>query len=144
MTLTRKAVETELLSRLGEAMTAAGMDTTPHGSISALNSPLAFAMRQIGIAPAGVFADSDAAQIGDDALDKFYTLAEWRLLENILGNFTGVDFSLGPRRENFDQIRTGLERRLARLEARIKTEYRIGGARLSAGVLRVPFSETNE
>lgn len=138
MTITRTGAEAELVRRCGRVMTAASMDTSTAGNFE---SALAYALRQLGLAPSAIVTDVNLSGVALADTDKFYDLAEYRQLDNILGNFDLVDIGLGPRRENYDQIRKGIEKKIDRLEKKLKETYGIGGGTLTAGVYRGDWAE---
>ena len=74
-----------------------------------------------------------------DDTDKLLDLAEFKALENGLGNFDATDISVGPRSESYDQIRAGLEKILGRKQANITRLYGFGLGTLEAGVIAYDF-----
>jgi hypothetical protein len=146
MSLTRAAVETILIARCGTLLTAAGLAYALPSPIDALNDPIGYALRQLGHSVANVTAvtDTDVSAIADTEYDALFDLSEARLLQNILGNFDGVDTTVGPRREVLSQLRDGIEMRLDKLQARIERDYGIGGGSLQAGTIELDFVDHNE
>jgi hypothetical protein len=145
MTITRANAETILIRRVGKALAAAGLDgTTVDGTNVDLNDPLGWACRQLGYAVDSPTAvdDDDLASVTDADLDQFLDMAEWRTLESALNAALAlVDTSVGPIRESLSQLAAGLEKRIARLEARLQRDYGVGLATLEGGYLTLEFAE---
>ncbi len=108
MALTRANCEAILVARLSALLAAADLAVTVAGSNADLNDPLAWAVRRLG----GSTADATTATIAELAAidvtdqDDLFALAEYRALQNILGNLTFVDISAGPRSEKLSQLAT--------------------------------------
>lgn len=140
--MTRTQAETVLIARCGKLLTACGIDgATVNGTNASLTDPLAWAMRQSGYSPAafGAVTDTDLAGVAADDTDKLLDLAEFKALDNGLGNFDATDISVGPRSESYDQIRTGVEKILNRKQASITRLYGFGLGTLDAGVISYDF-----
>lgn len=140
--MTRTQAETVLIARCGKLLTACGIDgATVNGTNASLTDPLAWAMRQSGYSPAafGSVTDTDLAGVAVDDTDKLLDLAEFKALENGLGNFDATDISVGPRSESYDQIRAGVEKILTRKQANITRLYGFGLGTLEAGVIAYDF-----
>ena len=144
MTITRANAEAELVGRAGGWMSAAELSTSAIGANSDLQSPLAFALRKMGISHHTPITDADLSSIADEDLDQLYDLAELRLLKNVQRNFAAVDIQLGPRRESYDQLGKRLESAITALEAAINKQYGVSGSTITAGVLRVDFAEHDD
>lgn len=129
MSLTREQVERILVKRLGNLLTAADLDgTTADGNNDDLADPLSYALRQCSLTVADVTAPNDddlSALVAADT-DKFLDIAELRTLENVLGNYDGVDIQVGPRRESLGQLRDGLLKRIASKRTDILVNYGVG------------------
>ncbi len=138
---TRAQAETILTRRLGPTMTAAKMDgETADGTNPDLNDPLGWAVRKLEgtVADLVAVADADLDTVSTDDTDNLLDLAELRALNNVLGNLTLVDTSVGPRSQKFGQLREGIGARIERLEKSLATEL---GATLTAGVIEMDFAE---
>lgn len=146
MSLTRAHVETILINRCGTLMTAAGMAHSLPSPISSLNDPIGYALRRLSYSVASVVAvtDADVSAVTTTDYDALFDLAELRLLQNVLGNFDGVDITVGPRRENLSQLRDGIEARIGKMEDKIASEHGIGGASLQAGTIELDLADHNE
>ena len=108
---TRTDVEVVLVKRAGALMAKAGMAVTVVGSNADLDDPVAYALRQVGCA--------DVDGVASDDYDEFLDYAEYRLLENVLGNLTGVDTKLGPRSEMLSQLSRQVEAKMKRIENKL-------------------------
>lgn len=106
MALTRADCESTLVKRLKVLMEAAELVVTITGSNADLNDPLAWALRRVGGSTASVatVTDAELAAVGASSYDDFMDLAEYRTLQNILGNLDLVDITAGPRAEKLSQI----------------------------------------
>jgi hypothetical protein len=144
MTITRADIESILVRRASGFMAAAGLAVTVAGSNADLNDPLGWALRKSGITPVLItaVADADVAKATD--VDQLLDLAELRLLENIYGNLTLVDITLGPRKDALGQIGARLEKRIDVLREKIDKEYGIGASILQGGVITLDFADHNE
>lgn len=147
MSLTRANVETILVKRCGSLLTAAGLDgSTIDGTNEDANDPIGYALRQLSYTVDDITAvdDADVSSVSTSNYDKLLDLAELRMLENIQGNLDEVDITLGPRKEALGQLPARLEKRIERLEDKLKKRYGIGAATLTAGTIMLDFAEHNE
>lgn len=131
MSLTRAAIEKILVRRCGALLTEAGLDgTTDDGTNHDLNDPIGWAIRNAGGSVDDVTAvvDDDTARVATDDIDKCLDLAELRTLESISGNLPRVDIESGPFSQKFNQLRVGLEQRIARKRKQVKSDYDFGSA----------------
>lgn len=147
MSLTRANVETILVRRCGSLLTAAGLDgTTLDGTNVDLNDPIGYALREMGYTVDDItaVADDDVSSVSTANYDKLLDLSELRTLENIQGNLDEVDITLGPRKEALGQLPDRLEKRIERLEAKVRKVYGIGVGTITAGVIKLDFAEHNE
>ena len=144
MTLSRANVEKILISRLGNKLTAAGLDgTTITGSNASLNDPIGYALRLSGY---GVFditnvADSDLLPVSNTTVDQVLDLAELRTLESVAGNLAVVDQIVGPRRMMLTQLSDQVEKEIARMREKVTALYGIGIGSLDAGTINLDFQE---
>jgi hypothetical protein len=143
MTLTRALAEAELVKRQGARMALVEMAVTISGSNADLQSPLATALRKMGLSASAPVTDGDLAVLGDDQIDEFLDRAELRLMTNIKGNLTLVDISNGPRSEKFGQLGQELREDIQEMRGRIEDEYGTGGT-LQGGVLSLDFQQKND
>ncbi len=140
---TRANVEAIIVRRLGAKLTAAGLAVTCTGSNADLNDPIGEALRMLGLTvidPLNI-ADADVAGVSGDDLSAFLAVTELRTLENISGNLTLVDQSIGPRRMNLGQIADQVEKAIARLTSKIQREYGYGVGALQGGAVSLDFQE---
>ena len=143
MTITRIDVEVELVKRQGARMSVAGLAVTVEGSNADLNQPMSVALRKMGLTASNPVSNTDLAELEDADIDEFYDRAELRLLENILGNLVLVDIDSGPRSEKLSQISASVEKAIARMEAKISSEYGVG-YELEGGVIELDSQEVEE
>jgi hypothetical protein len=153
MTTTRANIEEILIRRCGSLMTAVGFSVTASGAGNPnidLNDPIGYGLRKAGFTVANIalVSDADIASITGDAdeLDEVIDIAEYRLLENIAGNLDDVDIKTGQISESLSQLAASLEKRMARLQNKLSSEYGlfVGGSELQAGVIGLDFAEHNE
>lgn len=126
---TRADVETDLVSRIGAWMVAAGLDgATVDGSNLSLNSAIGWAIRQAGgtVTSPSAVADADVQTVTD--YDLLTGLAELRALESVLGNYTAVDKKAGPVELKSSQLGDLIVRRIAQLTQWLRDTYSIGAA----------------
>lgn len=143
MGITRSEAERILVNRCGALMTAAGLDgITQDGANDDLNDTLGVALRTIGLSVGDIsrVLDSDLSSVTDDDIDKFLDVAEFRLLQTIIGNLDDVDIEAGPFTAKYSQLARQLERRMSRLQDKLLVEYGIGGAILEIGVINMNFA----
>lgn len=145
MSVTRAAVETEIVSRLKALLVAAEMATTIAGANSSLNSSIGWAVRIVGgtVASISTVTDDDINTVLPSSLDTFLDLAEYRARLTIDGNFAEVDTKVGDIDVKYDQLRRGNERALTRLLAIYGSSYGLieTAAGLSVGVISLSFQE---
>ena len=145
MAVTRANVENVLIKRLGPLMTKAGQDgTTVDGSNTDLADPIGWALRTAGYTTADI-TNPTTAEVADaeDDIDQVVDLAEYRGLENILGNLDDVDVTVGPRSEKLSQLATQVQKRLDDVKDRVEDLYGYGAAALEVGVITYEFAEHN-
>lgn len=143
MTTTRIDAEVELVKRQGARMSVAGLAVTVAGSNADLNQPMSVALRKMGLTASSPVSNTDLAELEDADVDEFYDRAELRLLENISGNLVLVDIDSGPRSEKLSQISASVEKAIARMEAKIYSEYGVG-YELEGGVIELDSQEVEE
>jgi len=140
MTLTRASVETILVRRAGKLLTALGLAVTYVGSNADLNDPIGYALRKLGYSVASLtaVADADLAGLGADDTDALLDLAEYRLLESIVGNWDLADVTVLQRTERLGTLRP--DKRLEQLAAQL-SEYGVGVGKLQTGMISLDFAE---
>lgn len=147
MALTRANVETILIRRSGALMTAAGLDgTTVAGTNVDLNDPIGVAIVAVGgsVTSRVLVADADVATVATASYDQFLDIAEYRLLQNISGNLSDVDITVGPRSEKLSQLATHLNKMLDRKKDALENQYGYNAGTLEAGVLTLSFADHDE
>jgi len=146
MTITRANVETILTRRAGNLMSALGLAVTYAGSNADLNDPIGYALRKLGYAVASItaVADADLAGLAVADIDALLDLAEYRLLESVVGNWNLADITVLARSEKLGALRP--DKRLEQLAAKL-AEYGVGAGTLQTGMISLDFAEhveTNE
>lgn len=141
MTITRANAESELVARASRKMQLVGMAVTVVGSNADLQSPLAAALRKMGLTASNPVTDANLAALTDSQVDEFYDRAELRLLENIRGNIDLTDIRVGDRQESLGQLATQLDKTIEAKSKQVEKEYGVGLSGLSAGTLMLNFQE---
>lgn len=147
MSLTRADVEAILVKRVGPLLTSAGMDgTTVDGTNADLNDPIGGSILNLGYTVLNIVSivDADVAQVQADEYSEILNVAELLTLENILGNLDDVDITVGPRTEKLSQIAAQVQRKIERIEARLKAKYGYGAASITASVITLDFAEHDD
>jgi hypothetical protein len=144
MAITRLQLDQELVSRRKAMLEAVGIPESP-SVYPALNSPVAYAIRQCGGTVANIsgVVDSDLATVDPADYDKLMDLAEYRLLMNIKGRWAKVDISSGPFSQSLSQLADQLDKDIAAMKTLVAEQYGATGATLLAGVIDLSFMETD-
>jgi hypothetical protein len=144
----RANVERLLVKRVGGWMSKASLDaTTVDGTNDDLDDPIAWALGKLDVTLAtwGAPVDADLASVATSDGDALIDLAEYRLLQNILGNFTKVDVSSPAGAAQLDDLGQRIERRLKTLQATIAADYGIAvvavSGTLAGGTLTLAFAD---
>lgn len=146
MSLTRAAVEAEIVEEIGPRMAFVGMPTTTDGTNSSLNGPIRRALGFMGFGTAVplVVADGDLAAFYDSGtdspsrnawrLERLIDLACLNVIQSILFKTTGddVDWKAGIDEVKAHQFVDDLRKDIERLEAAVAEPY---GPDLPAPVL---------
>ena len=137
MSLTRAYVEVVLINRCGHLLTVAGLDGVSCGGTNAdLGDPIAFALRQLGVAVAvpAIPTTAEVAAVADDDQDQFLDLAEIRTLHTVLQHTLDlVNTEAGSRVDEYSQLANGIQLRLDRAELRARRLYGWTAGTLEAG-----------
>lgn len=144
--ITRADAEYALVRRAGKLMAAAGLDgITVSGANADLNDPLGYGLLLTGFPVASIsdVADADLAGVSVDTANEFLDRAELRLLENILQNYDLVTMTIGPRSEQYGEIRTSLEKAIDRKTLAIAKQYGTG-ATLEGGAIDLNFQQHSD
>lgn len=141
MALTRIEAETILVSRVGPLMAVVKMAVTIVGTNADCSDPLAWATRQVGGSTAAhnTVTDAELALVASTEYDNLMTLAEYRLVKNILGACNAVDWVTGDRAEKFSQFHSQVKQMLTNLEAEVAA-LGVGLAALKLGKLTHSFA----
>jgi hypothetical protein len=76
-----------------------------------------------------------------EQIDALLDLSELRTLQNIAGNLTVVDQSIGPRDMSLSQLSNQVEKAIQRLTERIAKVHGYGVGSLDASVISLDFQE---
>lgn len=146
MSLTRRAVESILLRRIGKTFDAVGLDGQTVGGNSDLSDPIAWAIRQLGgsVADPVDVSDADVATAEGEGVDALLDYAELRALQTAVQACDLVDISVGPRRESLGQLRDGINTAIARKAKDIEAAYGGGLPVALTGVVTSNFQQTGE
>lgn len=139
MSLTREQVESTLFRRLGPSMARADMETLHDGEGPSFADPIGWALRELEYPNADVTdpTSAEVSAVTDADLDWFLDLAQWRLLDNIIGNLDDSDERLGPSGQWNSQFADQMQEHQAHLEDRLRARYGWGPPTLVAGTIRV-------
>jgi len=135
---TRSDIEKALVSRAGRRMALVEMAISTAGANTDLQDPIATALRDMGLNANDPVTDDNIAAVGQEGFNELLDRAEYRLLENITGNLTLVNISVGARSQSLGQIATQIESDLQRLGRRIEQKYGALSA-LSVGSISLDF-----
>jgi len=115
------------------------MDVVASGSNDDLNDPIATALLDMGSQPVSLsdVADSDLTSVDPEEYPELFDRAELRLLESISGNLDMVNISVGPHKEELNQLAKQVEKAIDRLITKISRRY--GDVNFIAGVLALDF-----
>jgi hypothetical protein len=144
MAITRVQIETVLVRRLENWLTAADMAVTIVGTNADLNDPITNALLQLEIVPANIssVADSDLTSVATTDYNKLLDLAELRTLESVLENYSKVDVEAGAVKAQLDDFGQRIERTIQRKREQIARRYGLEGlASLEAGVINLGFQQ---
>ncbi len=137
----RAQAETELVHRASKKMALVGFSVTTAGTNTDLDSPLAAALRKMGLSMAGdTVADGDLAAITSQQYDEFLDRAELRLMQNIYANIDFASITVGPRKEELGQLADQVKEAITELAGRIQAEYGVGASTLYSGSITHDFA----
>ena len=145
MAITRANVEAALVKRASKKMLLVGFAVTVAGSNADLNDPIGTSLLKMGKSVSNIsqVSDTDLLGISADEVPEFLDRVELRLLESISGNIDTTNVTVGPRTEALGQLADQCEKAIARLVARMGSDYGIYGS-LVAGVIVVDRSEKRD
>lgn len=147
MPITVPDVEAELIDRTGPLLTTVGKDgTTVSGANASLAGPIRQGLASLSVVPASytVLVDSDLTTVLDAQIPQLFDVSELRTLMNIQQAFLFVDFQVDRDSQKFDQIRQGLNQRIAALTAYVQKVYGVGLASPVGGSISLDFATTDE
>lgn len=134
--ITRAQAEKILVRRRGTVMVRVGLDgTTISGSNADLADPIAYAVRQLGLAVADPSnpADTDLGAIQPTDTDQFLDVAEWRVLASCLGNWGKVTQQAGTDKQQYSDLLAELRQQLKQKADDLKLQYGQGLMSLQSG-----------
>ena len=122
-------------------MSSALLDGETHnGSNPDLVDPINAALVEMDyLYSLGELTDSSVAVVEGSRLAEFMDRAERRCLENIYGNLCSVNLTIGPRREEFNQMSEQVDKAITRLNSKIASKY--GDCAITGGVIQFDFQE---
>jgi len=146
MALTRANVETILVKRLNKTMAFVDMATTYNGDNADLADPIGFAIRECGGTTSDYTnpTDDDLTSVDSSDYDKLFDLAEYRLLESIIGNFDKYGLKVGPRSGYQSQVREGLEGKVKRVIDILEAKYGYNAPMPEFGKVVLDIADHNE
>jgi hypothetical protein len=138
-TITRLAVEVELVDRDSALLLLCGKSTMADGANRFLVGSIGFALEKLGVAPAipGAVSDADLAKVPNSQFYKLCDLAEYRLLRNLLTNFAQPDQTSGNTKINLNRMLERFHKQMLELEKQYAAYLGTNKAMLSPGSLRV-------
>ena len=125
-TLTRAAIEGELIDRVGVLMTKVGRDgATVDGTNVNLNDPIRRGLRSLGLDTADPIqvTDADLAVVTGWSIEKLLDAAELRCIESIWGNWAEVSQKISLGQVELQQLAERMERRIDHLVERLRKPY---------------------
>lgn len=105
--ITRLAVETELIDRVGGLLSFVGKSATATGANPNLTGAIAFACQLMDATPTtpGDVTDTDLQAVDPGRFFALCDLAEYRLIKSCLGNFTLTNEAAQDRRQDWATLR---------------------------------------
>jgi hypothetical protein len=145
MALTRATVEANLVRRIGHLLTVAGLDgATVSGSNADLADPIAFALRELGIAVATLNnpTDAEVGTVATDDHNQLLGVAEIRAMQTALNCVLDlVNTEAGNRVDEYGQLANGLQKRLDDAEDRARRLYGWAAGVIEAGYATLDFAQ---
>lgn len=144
MALTRANIEGILIERAGSLMTLVSLDgTTIDGTNTSLNDPIGYGIRQSGGSTSNFASVSDADVLTVDTTnqDQLIDIAEFRTLQNILGNYNRPNTKVGPRDEEWGDLSKVISDRLDKKQKLLEELYGFGSRALEGGIIAYDFAE---
>jgi len=145
MAITRANLEAILVKRAGKLMTVAGLDgTTVNGTNADLADPIAFSLRQLGVAVAapGSPTDAEVANASTDDTDQLLDVAEIRILQTILNHVLDlVNTEAGQRVDEYSQMAAGIQQRIETKTEEARRLYGWTAGTLEASYLYHDFAQ---
>lgn len=111
----------------------------PWVALADLPDALASALRELGGSPSSPVVDADLGGVTDALTEQFDDLVLARAYETILNNLTDDLLRENGITEKAADWRPSFERRLAKLEAKLKTKYGVGLPVPTAGIISLNF-----
>jgi hypothetical protein len=145
MALTKAALDAELVDRCGGLLAFVGRSTVPDGTNPATIGPIreGLASLGIGLASFGAVLDSDLLPVASTDIAQLVDVAEYRLLQNILGWLTKVDQTIGMGSQSLGQVRRDLLQTLKSMQESLRVQYGYGLGTPSGGAVDLGFAQTD-
>lgn len=118
----------------------------PWVGLADLPDAVAFGLNELGLPPAaeGVLVDGDLAAVDADQHNQLDDMVMCRAYETILNNLTDDLLREAGINEKAADVRPGFERRLAKLEAKLRDKYGVGLPTPSAGIISMNFQQQGD
>lgn len=142
--MTRAKAERVLIRRCGRLLRWAKLDgSTFSGTNVDLADPIASAMRSCGVSPADPTdpADDDFDAVDADDYGRFFDVAELRCLESVWGNLDEVTEQEGTDKQDWNQAKAELRRRIDAKRQDLKDMYGFGYGDVVSGTLELSYTE---
>jgi hypothetical protein len=144
MALTRANIETILIQRTGALLTLVSLDgTTVDGTNASLNDPIGYGIRQSGGSTSNFasVSDADVLTVDTTSQDQLIDIAEFRTLQNVLGNYNMPNTKVGPRDEEWGDLGEVISDRLDKKQKLLEELYGFGSRALEGGIIAYDFAE---
>jgi hypothetical protein len=145
MSLTKADLDAELVDRAGGLLAFVGRSVDVTGANPATVGPLREGLASLGLGTAsfGAIADADLAAVAPANVQQLIDVAEYRLLQNVLGWLTKVDQSIGMGSQSLGQVRRDLLQTLRSLSDTLRAQYGYGLGTLAGGSVDLGFAQTD-
>jgi hypothetical protein len=145
MPLTKAALDAELVDRCGGLLAFVGLPTVANGTNPATIGPIREGLASLGLTLAdfAAVADADLAAVTTTSIPQLVDVAEYRLLQNILGWLTKVDQTIGMGSQSLGQVRRDLLQSLKSMQESLRVQYGYGLGTPSGGSVDLGFAQTD-
>lgn len=135
--MSKALIDTQLVDRMPDLLSYLGMSIVIDGTNPNTVGPIGWAFQRIGLTPISgmIPSDADLALVTAKQYYDLLDLAEYRLLQNCSNRFTKVRTQVGANSLYYSDLGDRLQRRIAELEADLKSRNLIGLAPLIGGTI---------